>query len=583
MLRRAPLVLTLLVLGALVAAAAIAIGAGDPDNGRIGPPNKIQPSGRKLDPYGKLTKLGNHPGGGALTTNGRFLWAVDAGRGRNDIKIVEVEPALKCRTGARGRNCRKRLAKRTGRVVQTIPMPGASGGIAMSPDGKTAYVSGTPESDHKDQQSPADTPGKDGDVLHVFKYDAKKGTATRDGVIDLPPPSGTASPQNFPPTNTKAQSWPRDIGVSPDGKTLVVALNLADAAAIVDTSSRDVKTVKTGSYPYGAAVTHDGKHGLVSNEADGTVSVIDLDSAKKVSDIQVGPHLSHPEGIAVDPNADRAYVAIAHQDVIAVVDTQKLEVQRSLAVGRSEGIGTEPTQLSVTRDGCRLLSANSGEDTIAVFALRNGCDVKRSRTRKSSAQRKAEALLRREARKGTAAGGGQADAGEAAQPALKRKSAAFSLVGRVPVGSYPVFAGATAKRSKLVWIAAKGLGVGPNPNGPNPLDVRNSDDAINSFQYLPSIVTGMSGAGAFPTDSELKKMTPKASKQALPINGQQPPEGTPIATGAGKIEHVFYVVRENRTYDQVLGDDPRGDGAAQLAIFGQRVTPNIHALTQRWP
>src|SRR4051795_10938470 len=133
-IRRSPLVLTLLALGILVTAAAIAIGQGNQDNGRIGPSNKIQPSGRKLDPYGKLTKLGNHPGGGALTTNGRFLWAIDAGRGRNDVKIVEVEPALKCRTGARGRSCRKRLAN-TGRVVQTIPMPGASGGIAMSPDG----------------------------------------------------------------------------------------------------------------------------------------------------------------------------------------------------------------------------------------------------------------------------------------------------------------------------------------------------------------------------------------------------------------------------------------------------------------
>jgi DNA-binding beta-propeller fold protein YncE len=582
-IRRSPL-LALLVLGLLVAAAAIAIGAGDPDNGRIGPKNKIQPSGRKLDPYGKLTKLGNHPGGGALTTNGRFLWAIDAGRGRNDVKIVEVEPALKCHTGARGRNCRKRLAKRTGRVVQTIPMPGASGGIAMSPDGKTAYVSGLPESDRKDQQSPGDTPGKEGDVLHVFKLDAKKGTAARDGVIDLPPPEGTPAPQNFPPTNSKALSWPRDIGVSRDGKTLVVALNLADAAAIVDTRSREVKTVKTGSYPYGAAVTRDGKRGLVSNEADGTVSVIDLDSAEKVKDIQVGPHLSHPEGIAVDPNVDRAYVAVAHQDLIAVIDTRKLDVERSLSVERSEGIGTEPTQLNVTRDGCRLLSANSGEDTVAVFALRNGCDVKRSRTRKSSVQRKAEAVLRHEARKGAPSEDAEAEEeGEAPQPALKRKAAAFSLVGRVPVASYPVFAGSTPKRSKLVWIAAKGLGVGPNPNGPNPQDPRNSDDAINSFQYLPSIVTGMSGAGAFPTDSELKKMTPKASRQARPINGQKPPEGTPVAPGAGKIEHVFYVVRENRTYDQILGDEGRGDGDPKLTLFGQDITPNAHALAKRFP
>src|SRR5215213_9375732 len=99
-----------LVIGLLGAAAAIAIGQGNPDDGRIGPSNRIQPSG------------------GALTKNGRFLWAVDAGRGHNDVRIVEVEPALRCRSGRRGLGCRRRVKRRTGRTVQSIPMPGASGG-----------------------------------------------------------------------------------------------------------------------------------------------------------------------------------------------------------------------------------------------------------------------------------------------------------------------------------------------------------------------------------------------------------------------------------------------------------------------
>ena len=63
--------------------------------------------------------------------------------------------------------------------------------------------------------------------------------------------------------------------------------------------------MKTGRYPYGAAITRDGKLGLVSNETDGTVSVIDLASGDEVKDITVGPHLSHPEGIAIDPKRPR--------------------------------------------------------------------------------------------------------------------------------------------------------------------------------------------------------------------------------------------------------------------------------------
>src|SRR3954467_10709658 len=84
----------------------------------VGPCSRIQPSGPQLAPYGRLAQLGNHPGGGALTTNGRFLWALDAGRGVNDIRIIDVAPALACKKGKRGAKCRKRAAKRTGRQIQ---------------------------------------------------------------------------------------------------------------------------------------------------------------------------------------------------------------------------------------------------------------------------------------------------------------------------------------------------------------------------------------------------------------------------------------------------------------------------------
>ena len=80
--------------------------------------------------------------------------------------------------------------------------------------------------------------------------------------------------------------------------------------------------MKTGRYPYGAAITRDGKKGLISNEADGTVSVIDLAEASEEKEITVGPHLSHPEGIATDPKADRVYVAVTHQDLVRVIDTK---------------------------------------------------------------------------------------------------------------------------------------------------------------------------------------------------------------------------------------------------------------------
>src|SRR4051795_3293907 len=294
--------LRLLVLAAVacgLAAAAIALAAGDPTNGIIGPKNHVQPNGRKLAPTGKLTKLGNHPGGGALTPNGRYLWVADAGRGINDIKIVDEAPELGCKAGSKGNACRKKARSKVGRVVQTIRMPGVSGGIAMSPNGKTAYVSGLRDSPNKDESAPPGTPGTGGDVIHVFTYSKTTGKAVRAGLIPVPPPSGTSgpqvlpggtgigAPQSFPPTQTTAISWPRDLAVSRDGGTLLAALNLADRAAIVNLKTKAVRYVQVGHYPYGAAITRDG-NGLVSNETDGTVSVIDLKSGTKTKDISVG-------------------------------------------------------------------------------------------------------------------------------------------------------------------------------------------------------------------------------------------------------------------------------------------------------
>jgi hypothetical protein len=92
----------------------------------------------------------------------------------------------------------------------------------------------------------------------------------------------------------------------------------------------------------------------------------------------------------------------------------------------------------------------------------------------------------------------------------------------------------------------------------------------------------MLGILKFPDTKKLRKLTPKADKQLKPQNAQKPPPGTPLKAG-GPIKHVFYVVRENRSYDQILGDDPRGDGDPNLTLFGNDITPNVHALAKRFP
>nr|MDQ6914316.1 hypothetical protein [Actinomycetota bacterium] len=119
-----------------------------------------------------------------------------------------------------------------------------------------------------------------------------------------------------------------------------------------------------------------------------------------------------------------------------------------------------------------------------------------------------------------------------------------------------------------------------DPHGPNPYTI--NDNNTYSQNYLPVLVNGMAGVLDLPNDARVRALTPAASAQIRPSNPQSPPVGTPLRPG-GPIKHVFYVVKENRTYDQILGDDSRGAGDPNLAIFGRQVTPNTHALAQRFP
>jgi DNA-binding beta-propeller fold protein YncE len=493
-------VAVLLVLG--LAGAAIAAGV---TTGRIGPKLHLTGNGRHLRPPGKLVVLGHFPTGGALTPDGRFYWTVSTGRALNDVRIVAA-------------------TAHKPHVIQVLPLPGASGGIAIDAKHSLVYVSGVADSSNKDEARPK-LRGRGGDVIHIFRYRSHSGRAKEIGTIAVPPPSSAKPPENFPPKSSGTLSWPDRLAVSSDGRTLLVPLNLADAAAVVNTKTRGVRYVQTGPFPYGAAILPGNKTGLVSNEGPGTVSVINLASASKVKDIQVAANISHPEAIALDNRRHRAYVAITNEAQVAVVNTKTMTLIKSLSVDRSQGGGESPVALSISPNDKRLFVAESAADELAVFSLPSG-----------------------------------------------------KLIARVPTAAYPADVQVTRKR--LLWIAAKGFGAGPNVNGPNPFTTH--DDNLLHHPGTAVLSSGRAGIVSYPSNRQLKKYTRIANRQIIPTNHQKAPKGTPLRPN-GPIKHVFFIVRENRTYDQVLGDDSRGDGDSHLTIFGKRITPNIHALVRRFP
>src|SRR4051794_14167100 len=227
-------------LAALFAAAAVpaALAA----TGDIGPSLGIVNSGRHLHPYGAQTQVGSVPMGGALTPDGRFYWTVSAGAGVNDVQIVSVK---------------------THKVVQVLPLPGASGGIAISPKGGLAYVSGLKNSTNKGTQQPATLPGQTGEVIHVFSYSKSSGQATEKAPIQLKTNQPSDQKIEDFPLGATPIAYPEHPGISPDGKTLVVPLGLTAEAAIVNTKAGTETTIPVGRFPYGAAVLPNGKQALV--------------------------------------------------------------------------------------------------------------------------------------------------------------------------------------------------------------------------------------------------------------------------------------------------------------------------------
>jgi YVTN family beta-propeller protein len=521
----------------LAASAAVALGVPGASTRRPSPATGLMPNGRQLSPVGTRVTLGNLPTGAALTADGRYLWTVSAGIGFNDVRIVDTAQH---------------------RVCQTLPVPGASGGIALDSVHHLAYVSGLSASAWLPTQFSYPFHAALGNDVLVFNWSGSCGQAKLLRVIKVQPQPFAPAPLVFPPKPTGMRlSWPEKLAVSPDGSRLLVALNLAASAAVVDLNSADQVhwfPLGTGSYPFGAAILPNGRTGLITNEGTGTMSVVDLKSATKPATIQVGAPLSHPAGVVVNSSGTRAYVALSNSDQVAVVNLSTRKVVRTISLGSRFGSGTQPVAPALGPSGNRLFVAESGADAVAAIRLPG---------------------------KGTSS------------------QQAWSVIGRIPTAEQPEAVVTSAARggqpARLIWIAARGVDTGPLPNGPNPLNPNDpifwafnplAPPKVDIFEqgtsYGAYVLRGQAGLMALPSDAQIAKLTPTADGELHPIGAYTAPANTPLRAG-GPIKHVFYVVRENRSYDQMLGDVKRGNGDPKLLVFNKSVTPNLHALVNRFP
>ncbi len=352
----------------------------------------------------------------------------------------------------------------------------------------------------------------------IYQYDFDGGISGNSGEIVL--------------GNKKEHIFPAGLCVDPSGKQLYAALNLSNEVAVIDMGRLSVsRKIPVGDHPYTCVVSKDGGKLYVSNWGSRTVSEVDVHGFREARHISVG---DHPNDLVLSPDGRRLYVANANSNSVSVVDPAagKTVETISVALYPKSPIGSTTNAVAITHDGRWLFVANADNNAVAVVQL-------------------------------------------------GREGAQSIVEGFIPVGWYPTSLALSPDDKTLYVASGKGLRSMPDPHGPNPTQRRTKET-----QYIATMFTGVVSAIPVPDLPALKRMTARVYDNT-PYKPSLP---TTLATTAipghpeqsSPIRHVIYIIKENRTYDQVFGDIPEGNGDPHLVLFGEKTTPNIHALARQF-
>ena len=331
-----------------------------------------------------------------------------------------------------------------------------------------------------------------------------------------------------------AVAW---LATSPDG-ALLYALNNSDQQLyIIDTrAGRAVARVRVGDHPISARLSTDGKTVYVANLGSATISVVDVSESSHPTVTATLATDPHPNDVAVTADG-RVFVSCGNTNNVIAFDvktTQRLEVI-STALGPKAPAGSTPNSLTLSPDGKRLYVANADNNSVSLIDIED-----RGKSRP---------------------------------------------LGFLPTGWYPTLVATTADGKRIIVGSGKGNGTGPNLVK-RPID---HDAPAPSFQHHGNQLNGLISFVDTPDASRLSTYTKQVYENAryhdalLESSEAAATSVIPTKVGQGSpIKYVLFIMKENRTYDQVFGDLKQGNGDPSLTLFGRDVTPNQHALAEQF-
>jgi len=509
------------------------------------------PAGRQPIPLPSSKMLLETPGGPqptnsfpvsiALSPNGRFLALLNNGRGTAESGFQQSVALFDLQTRQLTDNPDPRFRVH---ARQTYFL-----GLAFSSDGEQLYASVASRSDPM-----GDSAGDTGNGIAVYRLENGRVVPERFIHIPLQPLGRGKSLTALIPGVRPGLIIPYPAGLAViqggNGDQILVADNFSDDALLLDAASGrilqryDLSTHNyvPASYPYAIVATRDGKRGYCSLWNASQVAELDLQAGQVARWIPLQPPSSptqpgsHPTAMLLSPDDRKLYVALSNADAVAVIDTATGSVRGTLSalLPGQRYPGTYPDALA--QSGTTLFVANASANAVAVF------DV----------------------------------GAESAQAPLRAR-------GFLPTEWYPT--ALAVQGEDLFIVSGKGQGTGPNSGPVLPSD---PEARGRSHPYIVSLIRGsLARVPLRDVEDRLAQMTDEVERSNLmqprpdEVSGSSP-TATIFPDGRNPIRHVIYVIKENRTYDQVFGDLHPGNGDPSLVMFGEDITPNQHALARRF-